>query len=199
MRCREYGVMALRRRRRSSDAAVVAGGDRSLQGTEHPHPQWLLERISPDTGVAGDVARLRTRRMAPRDMQSKPVREAIAGPCHLTRRARTGCCSRRTALAAEGLRVLGRGAGRTAAGCAGAAAALMTTTRTARADRLEGPAARRRAAGRGRAVRACRGHGEGDDHRRPLATAFAIARQAGIATAAGAPTGIWPSRRRRHG
>ena len=152
----EYGVMASRRGSADPlDAAVVAGGDRSLRH-RHLHPQWLLEKEYPRHRSCWRCRRPDPAGWLPRGGGQGAARRSPTLPPR--RGAHGPACSRCDALGGGDSAVLA------AAGphCSrpGGAAAARLRLRTA-ADRLRGPAARR-----------CRPpvahHGGGDDHRRPL-------------------------------
>lgn len=184
----EYGVMASRRGSADPlDAAVVAGGDRSLQGTEHLHPQWLLEKEYPLTPELLAMSQAWTRPDGSREVAAKGAAEAIADLCHLDAARTDRLLQQVHALAAEGLRVLAVARGRTAAGQPAPPQQhdydfeLLGLIGFEDPLRADVPAAVAQAHAAGMAVVMITG-----DH---SATALAIARQAGIATAAGALTG----------
>jgi Ca2+-transporting ATPase len=122
----EYGVMASRRGSADPlDAAVVAGGDRSLQGTEHLHPQWLLEKEYPLTPELLAMSQAWTRPDGSREVAARAPR-GVADLCYPTRR--TDRLLQQGARAGRGLRVLAVARGRTAAGQPARRRSSTTTT-----------------------------------------------------------------------
>jgi P-type Ca2+ transporter type 2C len=183
----EYAVMASRRGSVDPlDLAVLRRADRSLQQTEHLHPQWLLQQEYPITPELLAMSQAWTRPDGGHEIAAKGAAEAVADLCHLDAQRRQPWLQRADALAQQGLRVLAVARGSCAAGTLAREQhdydfeplGLLGFEDPLRADV---PAAVRQAHEAGIAVAMMTG-----DH---VLTALAIAREAGIATEAGALTG----------
>jgi P-type Ca2+ transporter type 2C len=184
----EYALMASRRGGADPlDLAVFAHGDASLAGTEHLHPAWSLLEEYP---LTPDLLATSQSWVTPQGRQAvaaKGAVEAVADLCHLDAEATARLLRQAEWLASQGLRVLAVAKGE-AEGAQPAAIqhdytftplGLLAFEDPLRADV---PAAVAQARAAGIAVAMITG-----DH---LATALAVARQAGIATEGGALTGV---------
>jgi Ca2+-transporting ATPase len=169
------------------DRAVLARADASLAGTEHLHPQWLLEREYPLSPDLLALSQAWVDEEGRRCIAAKGAPEAIADLCHLDATAHAALIARVHVLAAEGLRVLAVARGRIADGDGAAETAhahdfsLLGLLGFEDPLRPGVPAAVAEARSAGIAVAMITG-----DH---AATARAIARQAGIDVDAGVLTG----------
>jgi Ca2+-transporting ATPase len=184
----EAAVLASRRDSADPmDRAVLARADTSLAGTEHLHPQWLLEREYPLTPELLALSHAWVDEQGRRCIAAKGAPEAVADLCHLDAAAHAALITRVHALAAQGLRVLAVARGAIAAGDGAADTAhehdftLLGLLGFEDPLRPGVPAAVAEARGAGIAVAMITG-----DH---AATARAIARQAGLDVDAGVLTG----------
>jgi P-type Ca2+ transporter type 2C len=183
----EYAMLASRRGALDPmDRAILAHGDRSLADTEHLHPQWQLEREYPLTPELLAMSHAWRDADGTSTVAAKGAPEAIADLCHLAPDAAAEWMQRVPALAAQGLRVIAVARG-TAPGSALAEGqhdhdfAMLGLLAFEDPLRPGVPAAMAQARSAGIEVAMITG-----DH---AATALAIARAAGIETAAGALTG----------
>ncbi len=183
----EHAVLASRRGGIDPmDGAILAHGDRSLDGTDRLHPAWLLEQEYPLTPELLATSQAWVADGGRRRVASKGAPEAIAKLCRLDASATAALLQRVHALAEEGLRVLAVAEG---SSCDGQLArdqrdydfTLLGLVAFDDPLRPEVAAAVAQAGGAGIAVAMITG-----DH---ASTALAIARDAGIDTAAGALTG----------
>ena len=183
----EYAMLASRRGGpEPMDRAILESGDRSLAGTEHLHPAWLAGAEYP---LTPDLLAFSQAWAAPDGTQciaAKGAPEAVASLCHLDAAAIARVSAQAIALAEQGLRVIAVAAGRFDGAAPPARvhdADFEWLGLAAFEDPLRAsvPAAVAQAREAGIAVAMITG-----DH---AATALAIARQAGIDTAAGALTG----------
>lgn len=168
------------------DRALLLHGDQALAGTEHLHPDWQLEREYALTPALPAMTQTWLDDAGRRHVAAKGAPEAVIELCHLPPAAAARLLAQVAALAAAGLRVLA-----VAEGHGGTAEAapdphdydlrLLGLLGFEDPLRASVPAAVAQAHGAGIAVAMITG-----DH---AATALAIARQAGIDTAAGALTG----------
>ncbi|MBU6260085.1 MAG: HAD-IC family P-type ATPase, partial [Burkholderiales bacterium] len=183
----EYGMLASRRGGVDPmDLAILALGDRQLAATEHLHPQWLLEQEYPLTPALLAMSQAWTDADGTRRVAAKGAPEAIADLCHLDAAGRAALLGQVAALAGQGLRVIAVARGTGAPGAPALDAhdddftllGLMSFEDPLRPS-VAAAVAEARAAGISVAMIT-------GDH---ASTALAIARQAGIETAAGALTG----------
>jgi Ca2+-transporting ATPase len=185
----EFAVLASRRGSADPmDRALLAHGDQALNDTEHLHPQWHLDREFPLTPELLAMSQAWTGEDGVQRVAAKGAPEAVLDLCHLPPARRAELLARVQALADQGLRVLA-----VAHGTAPAGADASTLRQHDHDFKLLGllgfedplrpsvPDAVAQARTAGIAVAMITG-----DH---AATALAIARQAGIDTAAGALTG----------
>ncbi|MDE2605146.1 MAG: cation-translocating P-type ATPase [Burkholderiales bacterium] len=183
----EYALMASRRGGADPlDLAVFAHGDASLAGTEHLHPAWPLLEEYPLTPELLATSQSWVTPQGRQAVAAKGAVEAVADLCHLDAEAAARLLRQAEWLASQGLRVLAVAKGE-AEGAKAAAIqhdytftplGLLAFEDPLRAD-VPAAVAQARAAGIGVAMIT-------GDH---LATALAVARQAGIATDGGALTG----------
>lgn len=183
----EYAVLASRRGGvEPMDRAIVDRGDSGLAGTEHLHPEWLLEHEYPLTPDMLAVSHAWLAQDGTRTVAAKGAPEAVADLCHLDAAATAAWLERVHLLARQGLRVLAVAQGR---GVGDAPAAhqhdydFTFLGLLAFADPLRAsvPAAVAQARAAGIQVAMITGD--------LAATALAIAHAAGIATEAGALSG----------
>lgn len=168
------------------DRAVLAAGDALLASTEHLHPDWQLEREYPLSPALLAMSHAWLAEDGSHRVAAKGAPEAIADLCHLSPEATQAFMQRVQALAAAGHRVLAVAEGRSPDG----------SLRSGQHDydfqplgwlafddplRASVPGAMAEARSAGIQVAMITG-----DH---VATALAVARQAGIDTQQGALTG----------
>ena len=183
----EHAVLASRRGGIDPmDGAILAHGDRSLDGTDRLHPAWLLEQEYPLTPELLATSQAWVADGGRRRVASKGAPEAIAKLCRLDASATAALLQRVHALAEEGLRVLAVAEGSSSDGQLARDQrdydfTLLGLVAFDDPLRPEVAAAVAQAGGAGIAVAMITG-----DH---ASTALAIARDAGIDTAAGALTG----------
>ncbi len=167
------------------DSAILAHGEGSLAGTEHLHPDWLLQQAYPLTPQLLAVSQAWTDADGVPRVAAKGAPEAVADLCHLDPAQAAALSARVRPLAHQGLRVLAVAEGVGTVPAAGIAHdydfTLLGLVAFEDPLRASVPAAIAQARGAGMAVAMITG-----DH---AATALAIARQAGIDTQAGALTG----------
>jgi Ca2+-transporting ATPase len=183
----EYAMLASRRGSTDPmDRALLAHGDQALDDTEHLHPDWRLEQEYALTPELLAMSQAWLDEDGRRRVAAKGAPEAVIELCHLAPAAGAAILAQVRQLAESGLRVLAVAEG----SAVGAAPAPEQHDCDFRFLGLVGfedplrasvPAAVAQARGAGIAVAMITG-----DH---AATALAIARQAGIDTAAGALTG----------
>ena len=183
----EYAMLASQREGiEPMDRAILQAGASSLRDTEHVHPDWLIEREYPITPELLAVSHAWTAPDGSRHVAAKGAPEAVIALCHLDAPAAAAIERQVAVLARDGLRVLGIAWAAAPAAQPAALAhdygfrwlGLAAFEDPLRASVPEAVALARRA---GIAVAMITG-----DHEH---TALAIARQAGIDTAAGALTG----------
>ena len=164
------------------DNAILARGDAGLAGTEHLHPQWHLVREYPITPELLAVSHAWTAGDGTLCVAAKGAPEAVADLCHLDAAQAAAWQARVQALADQGLRVLAVAAGRARTPAAAQAHDydFSPLGLVALEDPLRASVAQAVAQARGAGIAVAMITG---DH---VATALAIARQAGIDTAAGA-------------
>jgi Ca2+-transporting ATPase len=182
----EYAMLASRRGGpEPMDRAILARGDRALEGTEHLHPGWLAGTEYPLTPQLLAFSQAWSAPDGTRCIAAKGAPEAVASLCHLDAEATARVTAQAVALAAQGLRVIavasGRFEGAPPANVHDADFAWLGLAAFEDPLRASVPAAVAQAREAGIAVAMITG-----DH---AATALAIARQAGIDTAGGALTG----------
>ncbi len=167
------------------DKAILAHGEGSLAGTEHLHPDWLLQQAYPLTPQLLAVSQAWTDAAGRPRVAAKGAPEAVADLCHLDSAQAADLFARVRPLADQGLRVLAVAEGVGTVPAAGIAHdydfTLLGLVAFEDPLRATVPAAIAQAQGAGIAVAMITG-----DH---AATALAIAREAGIDTQAGALTG----------
>ena len=183
----EYAMLASRRGSTDPmDRALLTHGDQALNDTEHLHPDWRLEQEYALTPELLAMSQAWLDECGQRRVAAKGAPEAVIELCHLPPTSAADILAQVRRLADAGLRVLAVAEG----SAAGAAPATDQHDYDFRFLGLVGfedplrasvPAAVAQARGAGIAVAMITG-----DH---AATALAIARQAGIDTAAGALTG----------
>ena len=168
------------------DRALLEHGDAALADTEHLHPLWLLEREYPLSAELLAMSQAWTDEAGVRHVAAKGAPEAVLDLCHADAARRQAVMAQVQALAAQGLRVLAVAEGEHP----GPEAAEQAHDVSFRWLGLLGfrdplrqsvPAAVAQARAAGIAVAMITG-----DH---AATALAIAREAGLDTAAGALRG----------
>ncbi len=183
----EAAVLASRRGATDPmDRAILARADIGLEGTEHLHPRWLLQREYPLSPALLAMSQAWVAEDGTRHVAAKGAPEAVVDLCHLDDAAAARVLADVARLAGEGLRVLAVARGRAGPGelpgdqhdYAFAFAGLLAFEDPLRPSV---PAAVAQAREAGIAVAMITG-----DH---VATALAIARQAGIDTSGGALTG----------
>lgn len=182
----EYAMLASQRGGvEPMDAAILRRGDASLAGTEHLHPDWQPARDYPITPELLAISRAWTDADGVPRVAAKGAPEAIADLCHLPPAQAAALHARVEALASQGLRVLAVAEGRGVQPVADAQhdydMRLLGLVAFEDPVRQSVPAAVAQAREAGMAVVMITG-----DH---VATALAIARQAGIDVAGGALTG----------
>ena len=104
----EYAMLASQREGiEPMDRAILQTGDRSLADTEHLHPDWLIEREYPITPELLAVSHAWTVPGGSRHVAAKGAPEAVIALCHLDAPAAAAIERQVAALAQAGLRVLG--------------------------------------------------------------------------------------------
>jgi Ca2+-transporting ATPase len=183
----EYAVLASRRDGvEPMDRAVAQTGDRALANTQHLHPSWVLEREYPLSPRLLAISHAWTAEDGSRRVATKGAPEAVVGLCRLPPAEAAAIARQVARLADQGLRVLGVAGAAPGPGNAAEDAheyefrwlGLIGFEDPLRASVPQAVAQAHRA---GIAVAMITG-----DHAQ---TALAIAREAGIETAAGALTG----------
>ncbi|MFD0669178.1 cation-translocating P-type ATPase [Ramlibacter sp. MAHUQ-53] len=167
------------------DNAILAHGDEALAGTGHLHPEWLLAQEYPLTPQLLAMSQVWTGEDGTARIAAKGAPEAVADLCHLEPEQAAALQARVQALADQGLRVLavaeGDASGPLADNPHDYDFSLLGLVAFEDPLRASVPGAVAQARRAGIAVAMITG-----DH---AATALAIARQAGLDTAAGALTG----------
>ncbi|WBY01663.1 HAD-IC family P-type ATPase [Ramlibacter tataouinensis] len=183
----EYAMLASRRAAVDPiDAAILARGDAAPAFGDHLHPDWRLLQEYPVTPELLAMSQAWVGAGGHPEVAAKGAPEAVADLCHLDAPAAAALLDRAAALAGAGLRVLAVARGSAGAGTPAPCQhdyAFTPLGLVAFEDPLRAGAAVAVAQARAAGVAVAMITG---DH---AATALAIARQAGIETAAGVLTG----------
>jgi Ca2+-transporting ATPase len=183
----EYAMLASRRGALDPmDRAILARGDRSLADTEHLHPEWQLEREYPLTPELLAMSHAWRDVDGTSTVAAKGAPEAIVDLCHLGPAAAAEWMERVRPLADRGLRVIAVARGTAPGGTVAEGQHdhdFVMLGVLAFEDPLRPGVAAAVAQARSAGIEVAMITG---DH---AATALAIAREAGIDTAAGALTG----------